>query len=232
MNKVSRFKAVFFDAGGTLLTPHPSVGEIYSNVAAKHGCSVDGSLIEFKFKEAWLKKDRVSGHSGLSHEKQWWYDLVQDVFSSVVTFENYEAFFDELYDVFARPEYWRLYSEVHEVLLSLKEQGFKMGIVSNWDHRLIPLCQKMDLERHFDFILASGIVGSSKPDSGIFYEALKRAKVDAKEAVHVGDSLKDDVHGPQRVGIQAVLLDRSGSKHYPIPTIHTLADLYRLLLDI
>ena len=30
-------RAVFFDAGGTLLYPHPSVGEVYSRVAAEHG---------------------------------------------------------------------------------------------------------------------------------------------------------------------------------------------------
>lgn len=247
MSGVSRFKAVFFDAGGTLFKPHPSVGEIYSEVAARYGCEVNAGLIESQFREEWTRRDRNpslsgpplptlpdvavgTGRSG-QEERQWWYDLVKDVFSKFGGVNNYESFFSELYDIFARPEYWQIFPEVEEVIRGLKEEGLVLGVVSNWDSRLIPLCEKLGLGRFFNFVLASGLVGSSKPDIGIFQEALKRSGVEPREALHVGDSLKDDVEGPMKLGIQAILVDRSGQRKYPVPTIRSLSELIPLIIS-
>jgi putative hydrolase of the HAD superfamily len=230
LNKISRFKAVFFDAGGTLFTPYPSVGEIYSAVAARYGCSVSQEILETQFREEWIRRDRVPvDPTVMPQERQWWYDLVKDVFSNFGGVDDFESFFHELYDIFAQPEYWRIFPEVEEVIKHLKGADLVLGIVSNWDSRLIPLCDKLGFGKTFDFILASGIVGSSKPDAGIFQEALKRSGVEPHEVVHVGDSLKDDVEGSKRLGIMSVLLDRSGKKLYPVPTITSLTELIPLV---
>lgn len=227
----SRFKAIFFDAGGTLLVPHPSVGEIYSSVAAKYGCNVSPDVVENAFREQWERRDRIHDPNlnAPPQERRWWYELVRDVFSRFDGVADYESFFEELYDIFARPEYWRLFPEAVQVVRALREQGYVLGIVSNWDERLIPLCEKLGLAALFDFILASGLVGSSKPHAGIFLEALKCSRVKPHEALHVGDSLKDDVQGPVRVGMNAVLIDRTGSLKYPVPTIRSLSEIFALL---
>ena len=36
---LTKYKAVFFDVGGTLLRVHPSVGEVYSKMARGYGFS-------------------------------------------------------------------------------------------------------------------------------------------------------------------------------------------------
>ena len=38
---MSKPQVIFFDAGGTLFRPYPSVGAVYAKVAAKHGVQVD-----------------------------------------------------------------------------------------------------------------------------------------------------------------------------------------------
>lgn len=131
-------------------------------------------------------------------------------------------FFDELYDRFVQPQVWRLFPDVFPVLQEAKKRKPTVGIVSNWDSRLFGICEGLGLSPYLDFILASAVVGAAKPNSKIFLAALRRAQVLPEEAVHVGDSLIDDIWGAERVGIRGILIDRSGSRSSKVVTISTL----------
>jgi len=224
--RAAKLRAVFFDAGGTLFQPHPSVGELYARTAAKHGMKVDPHKVEHIFREEFARRDKlesVEAHRSEKNEREWWHSLVKDVFAQVTEINNFEAYFEDLYDLFARAEAWKLYPEVIGLLEILKAQKLILGIISNWDHRLHSICTEMQLTHYFDFILASAVVGSAKPDSGIFKEALKRADVAPHEAVHVGDSVENDYHGAKNVGIRALLVDRSGRAPKDVETIPSLS---------
>lgn len=230
----SRVRAVFFDAGGTLFRPFPSVGEIYSEVAKRHGLAVESSALEEIFHKEWVRRDGLAGltnHSGGKVERKWWRDLVWEVFSSFGPIDDFEAFFEELYDRFARPESWRLFPDTLPVLQALKKRGKILGIVSNWDSRLFGLCEGLGLKPYLDFILASAVVGAAKPHPKIFKEALERAGVKPPEALHVGDSLEDDVKGAEGAGIHAVFLDRKGVRSSQAPAISELQFLCRMFED-
>ena len=80
----SKIKAVFFDAGGTLFRPFPSVGEIYAEVAGRHGLQADPEKLEEVFHLAWEERDglaSLSNHSNKKKEREWWHSLVREVFS-------------------------------------------------------------------------------------------------------------------------------------------------------
>ena len=222
---LSSIKAVFFDAGGTLFKPYPSVGEIYAQVAGRHGLKAHAHELETLFHETWKARDglaSLSSHSGEKEERKWWYALVREVFSKIGKVTDFELFFEELYDLFARPEAWRLFPDVLPVMQELKKRGKVVGIVSNWDSRLFGICEGLGLSSHLDFILASAVVGAAKPHPRIFQEALRRAQVLPGEAVHVGDSLTDDVWGAEQAGIRGILIDRSGLRLSQAPTITQL----------
>ena len=51
-------------------------------------------------------------------------------------FKNFDAFFQELYDLFAQAECWRLFDDTIPTLEVLKKRGVHIAIISNWDHRL------------------------------------------------------------------------------------------------
>ena len=209
---IASFKAIFFDAGGTLFHPYPSVGQIYQEVARRYGCVANAQFLQKTFHDLWHKKDGLGSlvsHSNEKVEKQWWRELVQEVFSGIEGVTDFDAFFEELYDVFARPEVWHLYPETIEVLQELKKRRKCVGIVSNWDSRLFKLCEGLGLDGYFDFVLASAVFGAAKPSPRIFQEALRRAGVKPREAIHIGDSLEDDIRGAEAVGIQSILIDRS-----------------------
>ena len=206
-------QAIFFDAGGTLFRPFPSVGHYYSEVAGRHGCKVGAEEVEAAFRRVWSEHDGIGdlrSHSDEKIEKEFWRRIVTAVFKDFKGLRAFDPFFDELHDLFAEPGVWKLYPEVEEVLQALKEKKFILGMVSNWDSRLLKLCEGLGIDRYFDFKVISAVFGAAKPNPRIFEEALKKANVPAGSVVHVGDSLEDDVRGAHLAGIKAVWLDRSG----------------------
>jgi len=101
-----------------------------------------------------------------------------------------------------------LFDDVLSTLETLKEQRFTLGLLTNLAQDMSPLCHKLGLESYLDFVVTSQQVGADKPEPPIFLAALDRAKVEASQAVHVGDQYKLDVVGARRVGINPILIDR------------------------
>lgn len=226
MGKGSRIpagtKVILFDAGGTLFRPFPSVGHYYSEVAGKHGCKVGAEDVEAAFRRVWSEHDGIGdlrSHSDEKIEKEFWRKIVKAVFKDFKGLKAFDPFFDELHDLFAEPGVWKLYPEVGEVLQSLREQKFILGMVSNWDSRLLKLCTGLGIDRFFDFKVISAILGAAKPNPKIFEEALRIANVPASAAVHVGDSLEDDVRGAHLASIRAIWIDRS-NRHETLTKDH------------
>ena len=61
-------------------------------------------------------------------------------------------------------------------------------------------------------IISADMVRAYKPCREIFEKALEVAGCKPEEAVHIGDSVVSDVEGASTVGIQPVLIDRSGKE--------------------
>ena len=104
-----------------------------------------------------------------------------------------------------------LLDDVHPSLAKLKERGMAIAVLSNMNRPLKPFLEKFGLMALVDFSLVPAEVGGrGKPDEPIFLEALRRAGVQPSEAVHVGDESFVDGAGARRVGINPILIDRSG----------------------
>jgi putative hydrolase of the HAD superfamily len=227
-----KIKAICWDAGGTLFRPYPSVGEVYSRVALKHGVNLEAAHIERRFHDAWHARNGLASLAGLSSDKierDWWHTLVQEVFSRDAVFKDFAAFFTELYDYFATAECWRLFDDALPVLDTLKATGYPMVIVSNWDHRLFSIVNQLGLNSYFRQIFASSTVGVAKPGRVIFDKAIEALNVEPGEALHIGDSLEEDYYGAQRAGLQAILLDRPHKAYNGVSHIRSLHDLIPLL---
>ena len=233
-NKRSKVrKAVFFDAGGTLFRVYPSVGYHYSQAAGRYGLKISAPDAEESFRREFHKMAQDgsrSAHSSQRNEKRWWREIVQKVFIVFGKIQRFDAFFEELYALFAEPEVWRLYPDVLPVLRKLRDSQVRMGIVSNWDLRLLTLTRKMGVDPYMDFVLASALVGSAKPDPAIFLQALNKSGCQAQDVVHVGDRYDDDVVGARQAGIRPLLLCRKGARVKGVETIRSLTEIHSLLL--
>ena len=119
-------------------------------------------------------------------------------------------------------------------LEQLREFGYQVGIITNLRQDLGELCQRVGLAPYLDFAVGSGEVGIEKPHPPIFIAAAEKVGTRLDEILHVGDQVRSDVMGAQRVGMKAVLIDRTG--HTPESegclTISSLSELLQVLEDL
>lgn len=227
---LSKYKAVFFDVGGTLLRVHPSVGEVYAVHARPFGFNGSAARVQEQFRLEWKRSggiESLGNQTGEQAEKKFWRDLVFSVFEHFGGLSDFDAYFELIYDVFSQGESWRLFEDVAEsgLLEKLKRRGVILGVISNWDSRLPVILQNMGLDGYFDFILVSSVVGSAKPDSKIFLEALKQSGVEAAQACHIGDDARADIEGSRAVGMDAILIDRQDFSAGGCPRVRSFLEL-------
>ncbi len=212
-------RAIFFDVGGTLLQPWPSVGAVYARVGERHGITGNAAEIEQRFREAW-RSVKATERGLTSSSKDWWRQLVYRAVPQAT-----EAYFEELYAAFTRAEAWRVFDDVPATLREARRRGLHVGVISNWDERLRPLLQNMRLT-DWDSITISCEVGVEKPGREMFAAALRAAGVAPGEALHVGDSAVEDVAGAVAAGMPVVLIDRTGAGHDGCRTVRDLRALW------
>ena len=210
---LSAFKAVFFDVGGTLIRVHPSVGDVYARYARPFGYSGNAQTLNDGFRTQWKKMGGIEslGHqSGAKAEREFWYKLVYEVFEPLGGLDRFEEYFDIIFEVFREKANWQVFEDVTQskILETLQKQGVILGVISNWDSRLLSTLENIGLAQYFDFILSSAVIGSAKPDQKIFQEALRRSGVAPHETCHIGDEIRTDIEGANRAGIHSILIDR------------------------
>ncbi len=121
-----------------------------------------------------------------------------------------------------------LYEDTIETLQYLKSKGYKIAIISNSPPTSKDTLSDLKIKEYIDELIFSFAVGSRKPEPEIFMTCLLRAGVEPSEAVMIGDSLKNDIHGAISVGINAILIDRNSTLDYE-PRVRSLSELRNLL---
>jgi putative hydrolase of the HAD superfamily len=221
-------QAVLFDAAETLFTTRGSVGEIYGSVAREYGSKAAPEAIQAAF----VRNFRGAGPISVENQKLWWKDIVRRVFTEVGMVENFDNFFDQVYDRFRDSQGWVLFPETREVLGELKTRGYRLGVISNFDTRIYSVMDSLAILQFFDAVTTSSETGYCKPDPEIFRAAVQALGTQPSETLIVGDHIHDDVEAGIRAGLRAVLIDRSG-RHAssPIHRISSLKELIPLLIS-
>ncbi len=197
-----QIQAVTFDAGGTLIAPWPSVGHIYAEVAARFGVrGADPARLNRQFAAAWRAKQ------DFDYSRAAWLDLVERSFAGIAE-PPPEGCFAAVYERFAGPDAWRVFDDVLPALNTLARRGVRLAVISNWDERLEPLLERLELRRHFEVIVASCHAGFTKPSAGIFQLTLARLALAPEAVLHAGDSRTEDVNGARAAGLNARLIHR------------------------
>jgi HAD superfamily hydrolase (TIGR01549 family) len=216
-------EAVLFDVDFTIARPGPELGpEGYQRLGERFGLELDPS----RYKQA--RERAVEGirrHPELEHDEEIWVAFTERIIRGM----GGEA--DSAYDcavamtnAWEHAEHFELYEDALPVLEALREQGLKLGLVSNTGRNLDEFVAHHRLD--VDAAIGSGKFGRTKPHPTIFRAVLERLAVEPGDAAMVGDSPEDDVEGARAAGIEAAfLLDRED--RYPeIPD--RLPDLYAL----
>lgn len=237
----SRYRAIFFDAGFTLIYAEPSVPVRCAQVAAAHGLTVTPEQIAAVLPRA----ERLFHHSLREQPDTWasddallvfWREFYTTIFRALdlPPGETLDRCAGDLYHLFNEPGAWALYPDALPAIQALHAAGYTLGVISDWGTRLAHrILLPLGLGRYFDFMVVSASVRWAKPGLPLYTEALRRAGVAPHEAVHVGDNYVLDVLGARAAGITPILLDRADhARSVDCLRITTLAALPPLLSDL
>jgi putative hydrolase of the HAD superfamily len=203
-------KAVFFDAGGTLV--HIDYRRVAAIVSGALGRPVDAALLEAAEGRGRVAVEEAMDAGMAATDSARWQLHFKVVLGAVgVTDAEFRTVGPLVAAEHKRNNLWSAVAPgTAEALDSLRQAGWLVACISNADGTVESLLARVGLRRHLAFVVDSGAVGIEKPDPGIFRLALARAGVTAAESYYVGDIYPVDIVGARGVGMVPVLLDPFG----------------------
>lgn len=221
-------RAVLFDAGATLLYPDPPVEEVYARELEADGARFSRRRLEDALAGAWaMVREREAGdrYGGVRGEPEFWKAFLDRVRGSLDGGVVSTQAFARLVSHFRDPRSWAVYADVAPALDPLEEAGLRLAVVSNWDSHLPALLSRLGLAPRFHAVLVSAIEQTGKPHPQIFHRACARLRVEPGQALHVGDSRREDYEGAREAGLEALLLDRAGHHEDVADRIRSLTEV-------
>jgi putative hydrolase of the HAD superfamily len=227
-------RAIFFDAGMTLLHPAVPVADVYFGAARDLGADLEHDGFARHLSECWRQAAAEGRHRGdelrssEAFEREFWRLFTLEVARPFEVLQRIHGpWFEALVRHFDSPDAWVVADGALDVLAEARRRGWRTLVVSNWHRALHAILETTGLRPHFDHVLVSSEVGWRKPHPAIFERALALAGVAPADAIHVGDSPHDDVQGARRAGIRPVLIGRSEA--VGVERIETLGELARVI---
>ncbi len=207
-----RFEAVFFDAGETLVHPHPTFPDLFSRTLKREGFGVEPETIRDRIHVVFDRFRQAAETNELwtttpERSRQFWHDVYR-IFFRELGIPDTDGLIDTVYAEFTDLGNYVLFEDVVPVLEKLRGAGLSLGVVSNFEEWLEGLLGELGVAEYFEVRVISGVEGLEKPDPRIFRLALERANVEAERSVYVGDNPEFDVGPAAAVGMFPVLIDR------------------------
>lgn len=229
------YSTILFDVGDTLVQV-PKPASVYRQILQEHGAALDLEDVEALLAAVrgivdeavprWATDDFVLNPEAAIRRRT----LHVETLVRLAGVWDAEAARRALFDLYVGRDFFTLFPDVVETLGRIRQAGYRLGIVSNWEHRLLTLCEAHGIRDFFDFAIISEVEGFLKPHAELYRRALQRAGQPAERVLHVGDKLTEDVEGAAQVGIRTVLIDRAGTLDTEyLPRIRSLPELLGLL---
>jgi len=221
--------AVTFDDFGTLRYGAKKQEDIIYpifRVLSKRGMSLTKETFlnqYFKMDALYRKKLRESSRESLLD------DVIAGVLESL-GFKS-EAFMSAIkeavdYGLSTRKVRW--YPDALFVLSTLRNKGYRLGLVSNTHWRLLGSF-RIEIEKTFDVVTLSYEHGYAKPHPSIFLATIKKLGVERNRCLHVGDDPTADIQGARNVGMKTAFIKRTSLEADADVVVKSLRQLLGLL---
>jgi putative hydrolase of the HAD superfamily len=218
-------RAVLLDALGTLVALEPPAPALRAELAGRLGVEVSAAEAvsaigaEIAYYRAHLDEGRDA--STLGELRLCCARVVRDEIPALAG-----ANLHEVHDALLAALRFSVFEDVRPTLRSLRSAGARLVVVSNWDVSLHHVLDRLGIAALLDGIITSAEAGVRKPSPEIFAAALSIAGVAPAQALHVGDSIEEDVAGALAAGIKPVLIARhEAAGATDVRVIRSLAEL-------
>lgn len=187
-------KAVLFDLDGTLVDSLPEIYQGVSKAVSSMGYKVPseaavGAMIG---RGMGVLVDRLCNHLEID-----------------VTSETRQTLFSRLLDAWeeAGGRYVTFYPGVVDAIVALRAQGVKTALVTNKLRSLtVEFIESRGIAHLFDAVVAGDDCPKNKPAPDMLLRAMDILKVDASQAIMVGDSRNDALAG-RAAGVTVALVE-------------------------
>ena len=212
MELSKRYQAVFFDLGGTLriaFADEPYMRHARRKLAELAGTDMPYEdfyqLVEERYEP--YRKWALGEYRESGDEELWGKWLLPDHDPRLIRAVCHELSFQ-----------YRQAKGRREVLRTLHQRGYKLGIISNLigEHEVPDWLEEDGLDRYFDSVILSSVCHLRKPGHEIYQIAAADIGVAPEDCVSVADNIKRDVAGAKRAGIGCNIIFRSPEKKHPV----------------
>ncbi len=221
--------AIIFDVFGTLISTSDGSLQATKKILQKTGSNIDA----IKFYAEWklLYKKFCQCENGYLTENEIFSLGLKELYEKYELHSNYTEDVKIMLDSrFNR----KAFDDVLPAFEVIREK-YKLYLGSNTDNDI--LTDAMNLNNiKVDDVFTSEILQCYKPDKRFYEYILKEIRLSSDEVLFVGDSLSDDISGPQQLGIRSVLIDRNNTfdkkntKVKPYIVIKSLIELQKAVL--
>ncbi|WP_255637607.1 HAD family hydrolase [Virgibacillus sp. AGTR] len=217
-------KYIWFDLGYTLV--YLNREELYQQLLKNHGITLPLEDIALAYHLA--DKYFMREHPGLLGKKR---ELFMHDYHHILHSYLGIAPMEETQPITNKKPEWRVFPETLSILKQLKNTGYQVGLISNWNNTAREVLQQTGIIHYLDHVVISSEVGIEKPDERIFQHACQQAGVSPEESLYVGDNYYDDVIGSHKVGMDCVLInpyERKGIEELKnVDPIANIKDLFQ-----
>ncbi len=194
-------KAIIFDVYGTLISTGNGSVTAAGEILKKINVDMEPKVFYKKWKE--FHKQQMNEMTEFVTEEVVFENDLRMLYEFYNLKGNYKEDVKIMLDTLDKR---KAFDETNEVLNKLSKK-YKIYIGSTTDTN--PLMTNIkNNNMKVDGIYTSESLKEYKPHKAFYTKILDDIKLKAEEVVFVGDSLLEDVKGPQSVGIYSVLLDR------------------------
>ena len=195
---MKNIKAIIFDAYGTLFDVNSAAERCKDKIGDKWE-SFANYWRTTQLEYTWLR-------SLMKRHKNFWQVTEDSLDKSMKAYEIDSSMKNELLDLY---KILSPFTEVPEVLKSLKEKNFKLAILSNGTPALLEqLVKSNNLENLFNDIFSVEEVGIYKPDSKVYDIPIKKYQISKNEIAFLSSNTWD-VAGGGNYGYNSIWVNRN-----------------------
>jgi len=218
-NGVKKYKAIFFDFGGTLMDAESdNIAHLHmmKKIIQKYNLSASPEEMLTKYNSFLFTKDmtlldtdpKEKAFAPLRNSTKRAFTAVLSEYNIKPSLEDLRWFKEIFFENHKR--YIELFPETFEIIEQIRNNdSIHIGIISDIDNDYLDFQFNIfGISDIFDSITTSEEVQSYKPESKIFQVALNKASCQGKESIIIGDSYKKDIVGGKNMRMTTIWINK------------------------